>query len=93
MLDVRGQAEWTAGHLPDVANIPLGYLTDRLTEIPRDKPLVLHCQAGARSAIAASLLRMHGFDNVLNLSGGFADWERKNLEVVREETGQLLAAH
>lgn len=53
-------------------NIPVGYLTDRLEEIPRDKPLVVHCQGGARSAIAASLLRAKGLTNVINLTGGFA---------------------
>jgi hydroxyacylglutathione hydrolase len=37
--------------------------------------LVLHCQGGARSAIAASLLQARGFDNVVNLAGGFAEWE------------------
>ena len=68
VVDVRGRAEWEAGHLPGVENIPVGYLEDRLEELPRDRPLVLHCQAGARSAIAASVLRAHGFDNVINMS-------------------------
>lgn len=75
VLDVRGRAEWEAGHLPGVANIPVGYLADRLDEIPRDRPLVVHCQGGARSAIAASVLRARGFHNVVNLAGGFADWQ------------------
>jgi hydroxyacylglutathione hydrolase len=75
VVDVRGRAEWEAGHIPGVENIPVGYLVDRLEEIPRDRPLVLHCQGGARSAIAASLLQARGFDNVVNLAGGFAEWE------------------
>jgi hydroxyacylglutathione hydrolase len=75
VLDVRGRAEWEVGHLPGVENIPVGYLADRLDEIPRDKPLVVHCQSGARSAIAASLLRSKGFENVINLGGGYADWQ------------------
>lgn len=75
VLDVRGRAEWEAGHLPGVENIPVGYLTDQLHEIPRDRPLVMHCQAGGRSAIAASLLRSRGFDNVFNLKGGYGAWE------------------
>ncbi|MFP5379488.1 MAG: MBL fold metallo-hydrolase [Vicinamibacteria bacterium] len=76
VVDVRGHAEWEAGHLPDVPNIPLGYLTERLPEIPTDTPVVVHCQSGARSAIAASLLRAHGRRNVINLSGGFAGWQK-----------------
>jgi hydroxyacylglutathione hydrolase len=74
VLDVRGAAEWEAGHLPGVENIPVGYLAERLDEIPREKPLVVHCQGGGRSAIAASLLRSKGFDQVINLTGGYAAW-------------------
>jgi hydroxyacylglutathione hydrolase len=91
VLDVRGRAEWEAGHLPGVEatggsrgiHIPVGYLADRLDEIPRDKPLVVHCQGGARSAIAASLLRSKGFDDVINLGGGFAEWQAAGNPVER----------
>ncbi len=75
VLDVRGAAEWEAGHLPEAFNIPVGYLTDRLAEIPTDRPLVLQCQTGARSAIAASVLQANGFDEVINLQGGYAGWQ------------------
>ena len=93
VIDVRGRAEWDAGHLPDVANIPVGYLADRLAEIPRDRPVVMQCQSGARSAIAASVLRANGYTNVSSLAGGFADWERAGLPVVREEgAGDLTPA-
>ena len=60
VVDVRGRAEWEAGHLPGVPNIPLGYLAERLAELPTDKPVVVHCQGGARSAIAASVLQARG---------------------------------
>ena len=75
VVDVRGAAEWEAGHLPGVANIPLGYLVDRIDELPKDKPLVVQCEAGARSAIATSVLRAGGMENVINLIGGFAEWQ------------------
>ena len=91
VVDVRGRAEWEAGHLPRVANIPLGYLADRLDELPRDKTLVLQCQGGARSAIAASLLRARGFDNVVNLIGGFAAWQSAGLPVEREAPTDAMA--
>ncbi len=55
-------------------NIPLGYLTDRLTEIPREKTVVLHCREGWRSSIATSLLRSQGLTNVVNLKGGIRAW-------------------
>jgi hydroxyacylglutathione hydrolase len=83
VIDVRGRAEWEAGHLPGVPNIPLGYLAERLGELPTDRPVVVHCQSGARSAIAASVLRGRGLTSVQNLAGGYAAWERVGLPVVR----------
>lgn len=81
VIDVRGQSEWEAGHLPGVPNIPVGYLTDRLNDIPASKPVVVHCQSGARSAIAASVLHANGRRNVVNLTGGFAEWQKQKLPV------------
>jgi hydroxyacylglutathione hydrolase len=85
VVDVRSRSEWAAGHLAGARHIPLGELTDHLKELPRDGALVVHCQSGTRSAIAASLLQAHGFQNVRNLVGGFADWQRKGLAVERSE--------
>ena len=73
VIDVRGAAEFAAGHLPAVQNIPLGLLADRLEELPRDKLLVMQCQAGSRSAIATSVLRAKGIE-AINLIGGYAAW-------------------
>ena len=75
VVDVRGAAEFEAGHLPGARHIPLGYLTERIDELPTDRTLVLQCQGGARSAIATSLLRARGRENVVNLIGGFAAWQ------------------
>ena len=76
VLDVRGKTEWEAGHILDSPNIPVGYVADHLAEIPRDKPLVVYCQAGARSAIATSVLRARGVANVINMTGGYEAWSR-----------------
>ncbi|HEX6536470.1 MAG TPA: MBL fold metallo-hydrolase [Gemmatimonadaceae bacterium] len=84
VVDVRGRTEWEAGHLPGVPNIPVGYLAERLGELPTGRPLVVHCQSGARSAIAASVLQARGLTNVVNLVGGYAAWERAGLPVTRE---------
>ena len=75
VLDVRGASEWEGNHMPGVPNIPVGYLQDRLGEIPTGRPLVVHCQGGGRSAIAASVLQAHGVD-VINLVGGLDAWSR-----------------
>ncbi|HEX6070115.1 MAG TPA: rhodanese-like domain-containing protein, partial [Longimicrobiaceae bacterium] len=81
-----------AGHLPGVENIPVGYLTDRIDEIPRDVPIVLHCQGGGRSAIAASVLRANGFSQVLNLPGGYAEWESSGHPVERATREEVAEA-
>ncbi len=81
VIDVRGRAEWDAGHLPGVPNIPLGYLTDRLAEVPADKTVVFQCQTGRRSGIAASLAQARGRRDVVNLAGGYAAWARAGLPV------------
>ncbi len=86
VVDVRGRAEWEAGHLPGVPNIPVGYLAERLAELPTDRPLVVHCQSGARSAIAASVLQARGLTNVVNLVGGYGAWAQAGLPVTREPT-------
>lgn len=83
VLDVRGRAEWDAGHVPEASHIPLGDLATRLGEVPRDRPVVVHCQGGSRSAIAASLLQAHGIERVVNLPGGFAEWTRSGGAVGR----------
>jgi hydroxyacylglutathione hydrolase len=84
VIDVRGQSEWEAGHLPGIPNIPVGYLVQRLAEVPRDRPVVVHCQGGGRSAIAASVLQAHGIPNVVNLSKGYQEWATAGLPVERE---------
>ena len=81
VVDVRTPEEWRAGHLPGVPNIPLGELEARLDEIPRDRPVVLHCQGGGRAAIAASVLAARGFDTVLNLESGYVGWRSRDLPV------------
>jgi hydroxyacylglutathione hydrolase len=76
LIDVRGAGEWQSQHIPGVKNIPLGYLAERLNEVPRHQPVVVHCETGSRSAIAASLLAANGYDDVRNFAGGFAEWSR-----------------
>lgn len=74
LLDVRGEGEWRAAHAPGSLNIPLGNLNQRVNEIPRDHSIIVHCQSGARAAIAASLLKARGFADVRVFPGGFVEW-------------------
>jgi hydroxyacylglutathione hydrolase len=75
VLDVRGEGEWKAGHVPGSLNVPLAELAGRLDEIPRDRSVIVHCQTGARGAIAASLLRARGYSDIRLFPGGFAEWQ------------------
>jgi hydroxyacylglutathione hydrolase len=86
VIDVRGQSEWDAGHLPGeaVVNIPLGYLTDRIGEVPTTGSVVVLCQSGSRSAIAASLLRAQGRANVVTFEGGFSAWQQAGYPIEAE---------
>ena len=85
VVDVRGQTEWAAGHLPAASNIPLGYLADRIDELPTDRLILVQCRSGARSAIAASVLQRRGRTNVANVIGGIVSWQQAGLPIEREE--------
>ena len=87
-VDVRNSSEFDAGHLPGAVNVPLGRLAERLGELPRDRTLVVHCQTGARSVVAASLLKARGFD-VAHLAGDYAAWAAAGRPV---EKGAPVAA-
>jgi len=83
VIDVRGRFEWESGRLPGAPNIPLGYLADRAAEVPATGTVVLQCETGSRSAIAASLLQARGRRDVANLVGGITAWRKAGLPVER----------
>lgn len=74
VLDVRNLGEFEAGHVPGARQLAAGNVLARLQELPRQGKLVLHCQAGGRSAVIASVLRSRGFANVFELEGGYDAW-------------------
>ena len=81
VLDVRSRAEFDAGHVPGALHAPLGELRGHLDTLPRDRTIVVHCLGGSRSAIAASVLDAAGFEGVVNLAGGFNEWQAAGLPV------------
>ena len=81
-LDVREPSEWEESHIPYATLIPLGELTARLSEIPKDKNIIVVCRAGNRSAVGRDLLLNSGFNNVTSMAGGMNDWQAKGYPVV-----------
>jgi rhodanese-related sulfurtransferase len=79
ILDVRSAQEWQTGHIPGSLNIPLNNLANRIAEVPRDRDVIVHCQGGYRSTIAASLLRQQGIDRVMDMVGGYKAWAQSKL--------------
>jgi rhodanese-related sulfurtransferase len=81
VLDVREQSEYDAGHILGSKLIPLGKLKDRLGELEkyRERPVVVVCRSGQRSASACGLLGKQGFAQVLNLNGGITAWQKASL--------------
>jgi len=71
IIDVRKPGEFEAEHVTDAVNIPLDFLNSRLAEIPKEGEVYLHCAGGYRSMIAASILKARGWNNLIDIQGGF----------------------
>lgn len=94
LVDVRESSEHEQGHLQGAHLVPRGILEaaadinypkhDELLYTARERPVVLYCATGGRSAMAALTLQMMGFKQVYNLAGGFMKWQEEGLPVVRE---------
>jgi len=82
LVDVRTPGERDTKRMSDSVSIPLSRLQDRMSELPRNRALLVHCAGGYRSSIAASLLQRAGFANVVELAGGVAAWETAQLPLV-----------
>lgn len=72
LLDVRTPGEFASGHVEGAVNIPVQELGARMAEVPRDRPVVVYCHSGARSASAAERLSSDGYE-VLDL-GAMSNW-------------------
>ena len=86
VVDVRSEKEWLSGHLACSHNIPLTHLRERMAEVPQDRPVVVHCEGGYRSAIGTSLLAEAGRTNVSDLVGGIKAWIASKLPTESDGT-------
>ena len=71
ILDVRKQSEHFSEHIIDAANIPLDYINQHLADIDKEKTYYVHCAGGYRSMIFTSILKARGYENLIDVQGGF----------------------
>jgi len=93
ILDVRkiGHRE-EEGYIEGSHHIYVGHLEEHIAEVPRDKRIVVHCDAGFKGSIGASILQKHGFSHVINLLGGTIGWKAANYPLIKDEEEPLYAA-
>jgi rhodanese-related sulfurtransferase len=82
ILDVRQPDEWAEYHIPDTTLIPLGELSARIGEVPRDQDVLVVCRSGNRSASGRDLLLEAGFTRVTSMAGGLSQWRADGFPVV-----------
>ncbi len=81
VLDVRKDGEYKSEHLKGkhVKNFPLDFINENMNAIDKDKTYYIHCAGGYRSAIAASILKSRGFNNLVDIAGGFGAIKKTDL--------------
>ena len=84
LVDVREPSEYQAGYIPSAINIPLRTLVQGLDQIPRDRPVVIYCASGYRSAMGVMTLHLLGYEKVQGFPPSFAGWKA---------AGELVAKH
>ncbi len=83
LLDVRTPGEFAAGHIDGATNIADYELAQRISELPRDVPIVLYCRSGNRSISAARVLEENGFTSVYDIAGGTNNWTSSGYALTR----------
>ena len=83
ILDVRTPAEYAEGHIAGAMLLPVQELAARLDEVPRDRPVYVHCKGGKRSARAARLLASKGYTNIRDMRGGIIAWRKARYPLVK----------
>ena len=87
LIDVRGDTEWKESHIEKAQRCFLANLPEKLAEFTGDCTLAFQCRSGGRSAIAASLAKAAGVENVINMTGGINEWMKVGLPVVSTNGG------
>ena len=77
VLDVRNPNEFQIGRIPGTVLIPLGDLPTRMSEVPKDREVIVHCKSGMRSGKAIEFLKSQGYSKLVNVTGGILEWSDK----------------
>lgn len=81
LFDVRKKSEFDSQHIKGAHNVPLNEINQHLAEFPKETPFALHCEGGYRSMIASSILKQRGFDNFVDVEGGFEELKETSIEM------------
>ena len=79
ILDVRRPTEYATGHVTNAENKPLDFINDWTGDLNRDKTYYVHCAGGYRSMITASILKSRGFENLVEVAGGYGAIAKTNI--------------
>lgn len=79
VIDVRRATEYAGGHVTNAENKPLDFINDWTGEIDRDKTYYVHCAGGYRSMVTASILKSRGFNNLVEVAGGYGAIAKTNI--------------
>ncbi|MBT3012087.1 MAG: rhodanese-like domain-containing protein [Candidatus Thiodiazotropha sp. (ex Lucina aurantia)] len=81
LLDIRSAGEIAQGVLPDAEHLPMHLIPLKISDLPKDKAIILYCHSGARSYHACAYLAQQGFQNAINLRGGILGWARSGFQL------------
>jgi len=97
LIDVREPSEYQSGYIPNAISIPLRTLTQNLNRIPNDRPVIMYCSTGYRSAMGVMTLQLLGYENVHGFPLSFAGWKDagekiaiSNIRELKEASGQMV---
>jgi hydroxyacylglutathione hydrolase len=79
VIDVRKDGEFAAEHVDGAKHISLDYINEHLAGFPKNEPFIIHCAGGYRSMIAASILKARGWDNFVDVEGGYGAISKTNV--------------
>lgn len=83
LLDVRTPGEFQQARLKGASLIPIDQLLNRLPEVPKDRPILVYCAVGSRSAQVVNYLARQGYPEVYNLYGGIYSWAQKGYPILQ----------